>query len=223
MSEIVLKNDSTTSNADDENINDSTTYDEVFYDPEPFMGCPCGKKYFSDIPYKKHMATFHPLTNSPKKDTSYTEEQIKTLNVDKDLDISNIYPNIIEDPNNSNGIEQLVSDPMLTGSAITDFLSTKSVEYSVGYESDATTIDLPVELEVEVEENKNVSLLIIIFLPLHKTSCIQVDRTNMSIYQTFHIDFYYVKIDKRIIEVLYKFKKCIKQFSIMKVFFLYNK
>merc|ERR1711953_557059 len=155
VSEIVLKNDSTTSNADDENINDSTTYDEVFYDPEPFMGCPCGKKYFSDIPYKKHMATFHPLTNSPKKDTSYSEEQIKTLNVDKDLDISNIYPNIIEDPNNSNGIEQLVSDPMLTGSAITDFLSTKSVEYSVGYESDATTIDLPVELEVEVEENKN--------------------------------------------------------------------
>jgi len=153
--EIVLKNDSTTSNADDENINDSTTDDEVFYDPEPFMGCPCGKKYFSDIPYKKHMATFHPLTNSPKKDTSYTEEQIKTLNVDKDLDISNIYPNIIEDPNNSNGIEQLVSDPMLTGSAITDFLSTKSVEYSVGYESDATTIVPPVELEVEVEENKN--------------------------------------------------------------------
>jgi len=85
VSEIVLKNDSTTSNADDENINDSTTDDEVFYDPEPFMGCPCGKKYFSDIPYKKHMATFHPLTNSPKKDTSYTEEQIKTLNRKKDF------------------------------------------------------------------------------------------------------------------------------------------
>ena len=62
VSEIVLKNDSTTSDADDENIHDSTTDDEVFYDPEPFMGCPCGKKYFSDIPYKRHMAKFHPGT-----------------------------------------------------------------------------------------------------------------------------------------------------------------
>ena len=81
MSEIVLKNDSTTSNADDENINDSTTDDEVFYDPEPFMGCPCGKKYFSHIPYKKHMATFHPLADidSPKNDASNADEQSNTL------------------------------------------------------------------------------------------------------------------------------------------------
>ena len=91
---------------------------------------------------------------SPRNDTSNTEEQIKTLNVDgKDLDISDIYPNIIEDPNNSNGFEQ-VSDPMLW--------SPKTVEYSVGYESDATTIvSLPVELEVEVEDSKEVSLSIL--------------------------------------------------------------
>ena len=60
MTENVLKNDSTTSNADVENINDSTTNDEeLLYDPEPFLGCPCGKKYVCDIPYKKHMTTFH--------------------------------------------------------------------------------------------------------------------------------------------------------------------
>ena len=33
------------------------------YDHEPFMGCPCGKKYVSDIPYKKHMAIFHEVSS----------------------------------------------------------------------------------------------------------------------------------------------------------------
>ena len=145
------KND--TSNGD-EQINNSTTNDEDIYDPEPFLGCPCGKKFVSDIPYKKHMATFHPLTNSPKNDTSNTEEQIRTLNVDKDLDISDIYPNIIEDPNNTNGIEQ-VSDPML-------WSPNKSLE------SDASTIVPPVGSEVEAIDSNHVSLLLINFLSLTK-------------------------------------------------------
>ena len=51
------------------------------YDPEPFLGCPCGKKFLCDLPYKKHMATFHPLADidSPKNDASNADEQSNTL------------------------------------------------------------------------------------------------------------------------------------------------
>ena len=44
--------------------------------PEPFLGCQsCGKKFFSDIAQKRHMASYHPPTNNEKKneniDTSF--------------------------------------------------------------------------------------------------------------------------------------------------------
>ena len=36
--------------------------------PEPFLGCQsCGKKFFSDIAQKRHMASYHPPTNNDKK------------------------------------------------------------------------------------------------------------------------------------------------------------
>ena len=59
------ENESKNDTSNDEQINNSTTNDDKeIYDPEPFLGCRlCGKKFVSDIPYKKHMATFHPLTN----------------------------------------------------------------------------------------------------------------------------------------------------------------